>query len=118
MTVSINGNQIPLPMRERGWPVMNRFPTRVDNGLGATQTAGLPSLTWRFNKITLADWQWWTVTILNGQPSVTVPAVLWNDQRVETSYSSVVVRYPNPPDKFSNGYYHNVVIEIDTMVEA
>jgi hypothetical protein len=44
--------------------------------------------------------------------------VLWDDQRNEVSYSSVTVRYPQPPEKFRGGRYYNVVIEIDTMVAA
>lgn len=118
MTVSINGTQIPAPMRDRGFPIPKRFGEKVDNGLAETVTAGLASLTWTFPSMSLADWQWWTTTILNGQPSLQCPAVLWNDQRVETSYSSVIVRYPDPPDKVRNGRLYNVVIKIDTMVAA
>lgn len=118
MTVSINGTNIPSPMRDRGFPVPERFAERVDNGLAETVTAGYESLVWTFPSLSLSEWQWWTSTLLNKQPSLKCPAVLWDDQGAEVSYSSVVVHYPDKPQRISNGRYYNVVIRIDSMVRA
>lgn len=118
MAVSINAIAIPSPMRLRGSYIYKRFGIKVDNGLGVTQSAGLPSAVWTFPSLSLSDYSWWTTTILAGAASVEVPAVLWDDNNVEVTFTSVVVRYPESPDGIKNGRYQNVQIIIDTMVEA
>jgi len=118
MTVSINSITIPAPMRDRGSYVYDRFPTREDNGLGETVTAGLPSAVWTFNNLSPTEYAWWVTTLLAGVASLQCAAVLWDDKDVETNFTSVIVRYPKAPEGRKNGRYRNVQIIIDTMVAA
>lgn len=118
MTVSINSITIPSPMRLRGSYVYDRFPTTVDNGMGETQTAGLPKAVWTFTMLSPSEYTWWTTTLLAGAASKQCAAVLWDDNDVETTFTSVIVRYPKAPEGRKNGYYRNVQIIIDAMVKA
>lgn len=118
MTVSINSITIPTPMRERGSYVYERNSAEVINGLGETVTAGLPRVIWTFPSLSPTEYAWWTTTLLNGANSLRCAAVLWDDHDVETNFSSVVVRYPKPPEGRRNGRYRNVQIIIDSMVKA
>jgi hypothetical protein len=56
-------------------------------------------------------------TILGGAAYAQVAAVLWDDKNTETTFTSVVVRYPTH-EGWHNGYAHNVTVKIDTMVAA
>lgn len=119
MTISINSIPVPTTpnIRNNGDYVYVPFSETVENGLGETVTAGLAHATWRFSVLEQSAWIWWVTTLMAGAVSLRCPAVLLDDKDVETSFSSVVVRYPTY-SKRVNGLYMDVVVEIDSMVPA
>lgn len=115
MAVSINSVNIPSPMNQRGHYQYLPHGEIRKNGEGASVTAGTARAMWRFRNLTIADWEWWTTTLMSGAASLTSAAVLWDDGDDETSFSSVTVRYPTS-DGVRNGRHQNVEIVVDTMI--
>lgn len=117
MAPSINGINIPASVRDVGNYIPTPYTEITNNGLGATVTAGLASVTWTFNSLEKTGFVWIATTLMAGANFLSCPAVLPDDLDNEISYSSVIVRRPTF-NRRANGLYIDVQWRIDTMVKA
>lgn len=119
MTLSINGVPLPLSpsVRDSGNYVYAPFAESRENGLDETVVAGLPTATWTYSVMEPDAYRWWTTTLMAGAFSLRCPAVLPDNNDVETSFDSVAVRYPTYGRRV-NGQYYDVTVKIESMVKS
>lgn len=109
----IDGNTVPSPMAQTGHFVPQDPPIIATNGENNPVVGTLRSATWRWQRLTLADYKFWTDTVLAGAryKVCTGTNTLPDDEQEFGNYSSVKVMKPTF-DHIENGLYHNVTLEI------
>lgn len=114
MAYQINSVDIPASIRDSGKisPITAR-PLRK-NGQGTVIASRAKFMSWTWSIMTKADFEWWTQTILSGNPSLRCAARLPNETLTETAYTAVVVQNVTT-DEFFAGYYRNVRLEIEIL---
>src|SRR5687768_15688534 len=112
----INSITIPTSMDNRGVYVA-RAPEIVGvDGEGVPIQAGYSTLTWTYDIMTIAEYTWWTTTLLGGAPGARfTTAQLYNHAAVLTTYTNIVVKRPTFGG-IDSGLYHDVVIEITQLI--
>lgn len=115
MTVSLNSVAISDTLAAKGAWTFHRQKT-VKNGQGEKRGSGAQTATWKFAYLTLSEYQWLRAQ-LGGNPSITIPARLWDDQDTETDFTSVIMSFADPPyEKYQNGLLQGVIVEFDAMM--
>ena len=118
MAFQIDGNTIPEPMATRGLYVPHDAPILATNGQGEPVVGGYPWITWGWDWLDSADYDWWCDTLLSGARSaiLTGTTQLYDTNRDLVTYASVTVTKPTF-EAIQNGIYYNVTVEIKDLIE-
>jgi hypothetical protein len=117
VSAQINGNIMPEPMASRGRYLW--LPPEIigTNGRGLAITAPFSTLTWQWNLLTLADYNWWITTVLAGAASLscTTGTILVNHLQQRVAVSCVVMRPTY--GRIISGAYEDVELQINRIEE-
>lgn len=93
--MEIDGQTIPTSMTDRGGYKWQQAETLGINGLGLPVQADGSSLSWLFDVLNDAEWEWWTQTLLAGEDSAEfTSAILYNDNGALTTFNHCIVYRP------------------------
>ncbi len=108
---------MPSPMDTKGRYVWNTPEILRRNGEGVAVIAGFASVVWTFTALRLADYQWWTITLLQRQASRQFGngTTLVDHNGNNIIVKSCVVEMPTY-DYASNGWCNNVTVNIKRII--
>lgn len=118
--MKINNNTIPSPMALRGTYKFEPAAVLRRNGQGAAITGPYATLTWTWDWLSPAEFQFWTVTVLANAASASFTAntELYDDSQLLRTISHCTVLRPTY-ESIENGGYRGAAVQIDqiTMVD-
>ena len=109
----IDGNTVPNPMALTGHFVPEDPPIIATNGENNPVVGVLRSATWRWPRLSLSEYQFWTQTVLGGAryKVCTGTNTLPDDEQSFGNYSSIKVMKPTW-SHIENGLYQDVELQI------
>lgn len=117
MAMTLGAFTVPTTIENHGAGYKFNPPESLhDNGLGEPVDAPYASLTWTFDIMEPEDYDWITDTLLGGASGVKFfSAFLYDNNRTLRAFSGVTARRPTT-DGISNGWYRNVVWQMDYIL--
>ena len=84
------------------------------NGAGKGVASGMQSVTWAFPYMTQTEWDW-IKSWLEGEPSVTLSFLLWDDSNTLRYFETGELFDPTY-SQYSAGLYRDVTVTIESLV--
>lgn len=114
MALQINAVNIPSTIYNSGKYSPPDAEVLAINGEGVSVESLVKKVYWTWPIMSPTDYDWWTQTILVNAKSRRCAARLLNEVRVETAYTTVIVKKPTIGN-IRNGNYYDVSLEIEIL---
>lgn len=121
MTQTVDGVAIPASMAYRASEY--NFPEPPLAGKNGRKLPVEPvtatSLTWVWDRMTQAEWDWWRLTIIGGDNRSLVCdcRLVYPKHRTEVTFTNAVV-YAPAAGSYHNGIYFDVTVFFDNLIDT